>query len=295
MNNRAKLFLVLAAAGGGFALIAGSSKKAKAEPAPSPLPPLGEVPTSLPPEFVLPLPGETIPPRRPVDLRDDKEIEEDEDLQAIAPPFVPEPISNGPRPVPSLPAPPPGPPPVFQPPVFQPPVVPPELEDIPELLEQIPGLVPPPQRSPGIDIPTPPRPQPPLPSPPEDPDVTVLREDTAEVLGVMLPKERTKDWKRTEAVLKLWQEDRNRPVDGKFGPGDALVMAEETGLLPIIRFWPRRSLIETGAVEDYRAALLRLARSAEEPRKTQLRAAAEREHGQAFARNPEPIVPTISL
>lgn len=289
MTPRGKLFLALAATGGAFALLASGKNKASAAILPEPEPeeeetlpdtPASRVPDVRIPPGELPSPPPRIPPPIQFDQRDEKDIEDDE-LRGGPPPFVPQP--NEPPPpaeVPDLP-------------VRSPVQVPPELQDVPDLLEQIPGLVPSPQTPGGIDLPA--RPKPPLQSPPEQPEVTVLRDDTADVLGAMLPKEQTRDWKRKEPVLELWQEERGRPVDGRFGPGDALVMAKESGLLPIVRFWPKGSLIETGAVDDYRRELLREAARAEEPRKSQLKAASEREKGQAFSRNPEPIVPTIQL
>lgn len=301
MKPRAKLVLVLAVAGGATALLVMRKRSAQAAALPedsappsavTPLPvqpfPVGDgfpVPAPSPgaslPIPLPPLPGDLIGP--PIQLPEEDE-REDIVLVPVAPPFVPPPAQNV--------APVPAPAPAFPLPA---PILPPEL------VNEIPGLIPTPVVGPGIPVvaPAPIVVQPPVIAPPiaappaEQP--TVLEEDTAQLLGLMLGRESTSDWKRTEPLLKLWQGTRDLTADGKFGPGTALVMAQETGLLPIVRFWPQGSLIETGAVDNYREALFRIARTAEEPRRSQLMAAAEREQGQGFGRNPVPITPLISI
>lgn len=124
---------------------------------------------------------------------------------------------------------------------------------------------------------------------------TVLADDTAALLAVMLGRENTTDWKRKEPLLGVWQKSRGLVADKKFGPGSAAKLAEETGLLPIVRFWPRGAIREAGAVEDYQGVLLAMAASAEEPRAAQLVAAANRESGQGFGRHPDTISPVISI
>ena len=296
MTPRAKLFLGLAAGGAVVAIMASKSKKASAAEAPeeeapglidfTPPPAAGTSPApSLPPEFVPPLPGEVMPP--PIEIPEDDE-REDVVLEPVAPPFVPAPIA----PV----TPPPGPPPVVE---LPPSIIPPEVVDV-----LPPGIIPtpivnpppaPPRAAPPPEfVPAPVQPAP-RPPPPAAEQPSQIPDDTVEVLRVMLPKERTKNWKQAEPVLAEWQEARGLTGDGKFGPGTAFVMATETGLLPIVRFWPRGSIKEQGAVDDYRNVLLTEANSAEEPRKSQLLAAAEREQGQGFGRGQEAITPTISI
>ena len=147
-------------------------------------------------------------------------------------------------------------------------------------------------------VPAVPRPPPVrgVPSQPKAPaeKPTNIPADTAELLRLMLARETTADWKRQEPALALWQRERGLTADKKFGPQSALTMAEETGLLPIVRFWPKGAQ-KAQAVEDYQEDLLELASKAEEPRRSQLKAAAEREQGQGFGRNPAPITPTISI
>jgi hypothetical protein len=305
MTPRAKLFLGLAVGGGVLAVMASSKKSSAAEAEPDDdvgpelpggdlvqLPPLFNTPPAAgtqpaPPPVPLPippLPGDVIPP--PVDFEDDDE-REDLELTPIAPPFVPPPISNAPAPGPA-----PAPAPPVQPPVPLPPAIIP-----PEIVEQIPDIIPLPVINPPRPRPAPapaPRPEPP-PSPEPEEQPTVLPEDTAELLRIMLARESTADWKRKEPLLEQWQRARGLVVDGQFGPGNAAVMATETGLIPIVRFWPRGTFPEGPFVEDFRNVLRTEANSAEEPRRSQLLAAAEREHGQGFERNPRPITPTISI
>lgn len=267
-------------------------KKAKAAPGTVPLPP-GARPEDIPP-VAPPLSGTPVPEpgQGVVVVPDDGEPEEDEVPVVVAP--SPVPASPVPLPVPVVPP--------FVPPA-SPPKAPPASLPIPadvldagkDILEQagIPMVVPPviaTEGEPSIELPelvvTPTQEQ------AEQP--TALHDDTAAVLSVMLPAEATAKWKRVEAALKPWQRARQLKEDGKFGPKSALTMAAETGLLPIIRYWPAGA--QPGkAVPEFRAALIALANDAAEPRATQLRAAAEREQGQGFGSNQKPISPLIAL
>lgn len=124
---------------------------------------------------------------------------------------------------------------------------------------------------------------------------TVIPEDTLAILSIMLAAEATPDWKVKLEELKPWQKSRGLKPDGLYGVKSATKMAEETGLLPIIRFWPSGTTRTSGVIEDYKAALLDEASSAEQPRKSQLKAAVDREQGQGFDRVKKPISPTIAL
>lgn len=296
MNAKGKIALVAAVAGGGLLLLMSGSKKASAAEAPS-LPELDEEDLELPevepalPEVPVQLPDlgagrPVVPPiPGPPPIVDD---EEDEEL-VVRSPGIPQP-RPAPAPAPSLPRPQPPPPPVVD-----------DEEDEDELVVRSPGIpqprppAPPPVFVPSpAPVPTRPRPAP-APSPVPEEQPTELADDTHRVLTVMLARESGKDWKRKEPLLKVWQQNRGLTADGAFGPGTATRMAEETGLLPIIRFWPKGSLKETGAVDEYHAALLEEAQEAEEPRRSQLFAAVEREKGQGFGRGQEAITPTIQI
>ena len=101
-------------------------------------------------------------------------------------------------------------------------------------------------------------------------------------------------WKRIDGQVKAWQSARGLVSDGKFGPGSALRMAEEIGTLPLVRYWPSGTL-KTREVPKYQAALYELANEAEEPRASQLRAAAEREQGQGYGTARKPVEQLIVL
>jgi hypothetical protein len=139
--------------------------------------------------------------------------------------------------------------------------------------------------------------------PSDDPKVlqpTAIPEDTLALLRIMLPKESGSSWKVKEPKLVPWQRARGLKDDGLFGKKSAVRMAEETGLLPIIRFWPRGTTRTSGALEDYKADLLAAASrfgamAGHEAHAAQLRAAVDREQGQAYSRVIRPIGVRISV
>lgn len=289
MTPKSKLFLALAG-GTGVLLALGSKKKANAaEPPEDELdvePPVGPpvspgLPQPQPPVLIPPLPGETIPAPIPIPEEADGADSGSENEGPPKQPRLPPDQTFPPiQPIP-LPEPPSE---VVIPPT---PVSPPVVIPVPPVQG-----VPVPAPSP-IPKPVPPPAAPPVPDVPEQ--TTTIPDDTAAVLGVMLADEATPNWKKKYPQLGAWQASRGMTSDQKFGPGTALRMAQETGLLPIIRFWPRGAIKEKGAVEDYQQALFTAAAGAEEPRKAQLIAAANREQGQGFGRNVQPITPLISI
>lgn len=142
---------------------------------------------------------------------------------------------------------------------------------------------------PGVEPDTPAAIPPPPTTSVEQP--SVVKQDTANLVALMLGEEATPNWKRKYPELGAWQAARGLKVDQLFGPASAQRLAQEIGTIPIIRFWPKGTTRGT-ALEPYRNALLTLAGSAEEPRKAQLIMSANREQGQAFA---SPIVPVKTL
>lgn len=124
---------------------------------------------------------------------------------------------------------------------------------------------------------------------------TQLPADTADLLRIMLADEKSANWKRRVPELAPWQAARGLKPDQEFGTKSALQMATETGLIPIVRFWPKGSFLEGKWLTDYRRALRTLAMQAEEPRAAQLVAAADRELGQGFGRGQQPISPIIEI
>lgn len=290
--SKGALIMSAVALGGAAYLFLSPKRASAAEGDDEALPPAppdeGEVDEQ---EGVIRLPTIEVPtpapvPRTPAPIELPDEVEDviddvEEDLEPIAPPFVPPPIQNRPPPVaapaPSVPI--PSPPP----PVFVPPLPPPSLETgIPDIISL------PPQRGTPIATPAPvivptpivlPAPVRPAPQEPAQPDVP---DDTAELASIMLEREGGR-WKVEEPLLASWLEARGEPRSTKFGPGSAQLMAEEIGTLPIIRFWPSASgRNPAGALEEYRAALLRIARTKPEPHRSALIASAEREQGQSF-------------
>ncbi len=112
------------------------------------------------------------------------------------------------------------------------------------------------------------------------------------LLAQLLAAEGTKGWKKKYPVVGQWQAMRKLTVDNMFGPKSALKLAEEVGTLPLIRYWPKGS--QPGpAVNAFRDAIEAMAATAQEPRHSQLLAAAVREQGQGFAASP--IVPATLI
>ncbi len=321
-GKKALLLLgVAGAVGVGFLLMGGKEAKAETGPVPVPPPspepeepeeepgvgpvPPGTVPDKAPAQPSPELPSDRItvdpietetgvpitPPAAPPKVIDIPEVETGEDggddileppekLEPIAPPFVP-PEVRRPAPAPKLPIP------------KAPPVVEEVIDEVKRRLPPIDQVIPPPDVGPGIPIKIPAPKVPPgevLPAPPSPP----LAPETEAMLRVMLAKESTPNWKDIEPTLIAWQKARGLVADGKFGPGSAKRLAAETGLLPIVRFWPRGTLPGT-AVPQFQGEILSVAAAAEEPRKTHLRAAAEREQGQGFGTPPKPISPLIEI
>lgn len=215
------------------------------------------------------------------------------------PPFVPPSIINVSNPGPVVPTVPTAQNPA--PPIVQ---LPDEDDDESELpTVTVPGLtIPGSVTLPGgLQIPIPPIPgvtAPPaaIPSPPtpaiEQP--SLVPGDTAALAALMLSEEGTTRWKRKYPELGAWQAARGLVVDQSFGPGSALRMAQEIGTVPIVRFWPRGTVPQT-ALEPYRNSLLTLAGQAPEPRKAQLIMSANREQGQGFGSNTQPVRTLVNL
>lgn len=248
-----------------------------AQPAPAPTPAPAPAPAPPPVQIPVPAPPVQVPvPAPPVQI-----------------PQVP-----APAPIPAVPMP-------AEPPVFK---LPDELGGGEVKLPKMPPVdIVPPIPGPTVPIPLPQVPTPapapipapaPEPAPPPPPPAaetpTALPAETAELLSVMLADEQTGNWKREYPELGVWQAKRKLTADRKFGPGTAKRLAAETGLLPIVRYWPKGSQ-KNRAVEAYRQALYALAADAESPRADQLLAAAQREQGQSFGTPPQPITQFIQF
>ncbi len=294
---------LLAAAGVVTLIIASSSKKASAAPA-----------TTQPvvnPPLLPPLSGNLpIPPSGGVVMVPDDAGDHPDGPPVIAPP------ANGPialpgggsfdpttgqgtlpngqpvqlPPLAALPAggaPPPGP---AQPlPGIVPSAPLPAIPGLPDLPPQVANLPAPGPLVPPLTNPT-------IPQAGNPSQVTSAPADTIAAVTAMLAQEASSKWRKMpEPTLVTWQKNRKRTQDGKFGTGDALVMALEIGTLPIIRAWPKGSFLEGKWIPEYKAALRQIAATAPEPRKSQLLAAAEREQGQGFGTPEKPILSQIHL
>ncbi len=141
----------------------------------------------------------------------------------------------------------------------------------------------------------------PSPTPAEPPaspaeQASSIAPDTLTVLTSMLSQEHSPRWRVIpEPTLIPWQQARGLKGDGDFGTGTALRMAQEVGTIPIIRGWPKGTVKTGPQLPAYRKALLALAATAPEPRKSQLIAAAAREQGQGYGTPEVPIATLITL
>jgi hypothetical protein len=77
----------------------------------------------------------------------------------------------------------------------------------------------------------------------------------------MKAEEESSGWKYVSEALKEWQRRVGRKVDGKFGTGDALRMAQEVGNVPLIRYWPLNGKPLATLLPQYREQLRVLAAS----------------------------------
>lgn len=183
----------------------------------------------------------------------------------------------------------------------------------PPPLVKLPPLIPLPTQLPPVVGPNgnPTAPSVPAPPPPSAPTITLppvivtpgnpsqptnVSADTLTTIAAMLSQEQSPRWRKMpEPTLVTWQKNRGLVADGSFGTITALRMADETGMIPIIRGWPKGSSPGGRWLPDYRAALIAKAQTAQEPRKSQLLAAAEREKGQGWGTPEKPITTLIHL
>lgn len=119
--------------------------------------------------------------------------------------------------------------------------------------------------------------------------------DTIAVVKQLLSQEHSPHWRlMPDSTVLAWQKSRGLGADGKFGAGTAIRMAQEIGVLPIIRAWPKGTALESPNLKAYQAKLREIAATAEEPRRSQLLKAAQREAGQGYGTPEKPITQLIS-
>jgi hypothetical protein len=117
------------------------------------------------------------------------------------------------------------------------------------------------------------------------------------MVAALLDAESRPGWNRIEPSVMAWQKARPpMKVDGKFGPKSALLVAQEFGTVPLVRFWPVGSQKDQ-ALNEYKAALISLANNTtDQNRAKQLRISAEREQALAFSnKGPLPALPAGSV
>lgn len=107
--------------------------------------------------------------------------------------------------------------------------------------------------------------------PENDPNGTIA------LARLLLERETAPAWREAlKSAVKTWQLKTGLVADGKFGPKGALRMAEEAGIIPLVRFWPSGSQ-KAAALADYRAQLRALADSIAKTKDGEAHAAALRQ------------------
>lgn len=204
-----------------------------------------------------PAPGPTIPPGVVVD-------DEDDDIVMTTPPDVPSPI---------------GPAPATVPPLAVPAAVP----------AAIPAVIPT-----ALPVPVPAAAPPPLATeetaPYADPNGTVaLARD-------MIERESRSGWKTAlQPQIKAWQAAVGIDADGKFGIGAAEKMAEEVGILPRVRYFPRDTYTKQQGLDRYAerigAVERRIKREGKTAHAAALRTSIAREGAESWGTDNPPAIP----
>lgn len=80
---------------------------------------------------------------------------------------------------------------------------------------------------------------------------------TVKLARLMLARETLPNWKEDDldGDIGAWQEELGLKPDNKFGIKSAAVMAEEVGVLPLIRYWPTGTVSKADAEKQYDAAI----------------------------------------
>lgn len=154
-------------------------------------------------------------------------------------------------------------------------------------------------------LPPEPSPLPPAQQPPSTDKVPELaKEETSEqadpngtiaVARALIDVEGRENWKGAlQPLVENWQRKVGITADGEFGPGSALKMGEEVGVLPLIRYYPKGSPTKEAAVRSYQTKLYALADRLDKEGKREhaiaIRASAEHEKGQGWPKKPGPVV-----
>lgn len=113
----------------------------------------------------------------------------------------------------------------------------------------------------------------------------------------MIDREASAGWKSAlQTEINAWEARVGLPTGGKFGEGDAKRMAQEVGVLPLVRYWPKNTLAKT-EVPKYRAALEAIAasvRATNPAHAAALTSSAAFETGRTYGTdNPAPVDPSL--
>jgi hypothetical protein len=127
-------------------------------------------------------------------------------------------------------------------------------------------------------------------APQADPNGTISLART--LIGI----ESSSGWKSAfQPEIKQWQAKvGGLTADGKFGPKSALRMADEVGVLPLIRYWAATGGTKDQQLSNFRSALLAKASalesvSATKPHGVALRVSAAHEQGQGYPASPKAL------
>jgi hypothetical protein len=116
---------------------------------------------------------------------------------------------------------------------------------------------------------------------------------TVALAKAMIDAEGQSGWKSAlQDRIRTWQSMVGLSADGKFGPNAAYKMAEEVGILPIVRYWTKATQLKAD-LQAYRDRLYTMAANADNHNPAlaaALRSSAGYEQGQTYGvTNPKPI------
>jgi hypothetical protein len=120
---------------------------------------------------------------------------------------------------------------------------------------------------------------------------------TINLAAKMINAESAPGWKTAlMADIKVWQSKLGLTQDGKFGPKSAAKLAEEVGVLPLVRYFPATSSSKAAALKAYRDQIYTMAANADNHNPAQaaaLRSSAAYDAAQGWATNP-PAIPATA-
>lgn len=115
----------------------------------------------------------------------------------------------------------------------------------------------------------------------------------------MINAESSAGWKTALANdIKVWQARMGLTADGKFGPKSAIKMADEVGVLPLVRYYASTGGTKATQLAAYRTAIGQVASNvyATNPAHSiSLRSSQDYEQGQGYATSPAPVSATARI